>query len=64
MTCSSLRLAPVRNETILKIGKNGHYAFAKCLVWVKNENCLKQAKNDSTCTLELVVPKNTALKNE
>ena len=29
-----------RNETILKIGKNGHYAkaiaFAKWSVWVKN----------------------------
>ena len=42
-----------KNESILKIAKNGHnakaiIAHAKYSVWVKKENCLKHAKNVST----------------
>ena len=52
----------MRNETILKIGKNGHYAkaiaFAKWSVWVKNYNCKKHAKNSCRSTLQLYYAKN------
>ena len=56
----------MRNETILKIGKNGHYAkaiaFAKWSVWVKNSNCEKHAKNSSRSTLQLYYAKNGSKK--
>ena len=56
----------MRNETILKIGKNGHYAkaiaFAKWSVWVKNENCEKHAKNSCRSTLQLYYAKNGSKK--
>ena len=54
-----------RNETILKIG---HLAkaieFAKWSVWVKNSNCQKRAKKDSTSTLELFCAKNRLKKHQ
>ena len=53
-----------RNETILKIGHLAKaiahakaIAFAKWSVWVKNKKCQKDAKNDSTRTLELFCAK-------
>ena len=56
----------MRNETILKIGKNGHYAkaitFAKWSVWIKNYNCEKHAKNSCTSTLQLYYAKNGSNK--
>ena len=52
----------MRNETILKIGKNGHYAkalaFAKWSVWLKNLKCQKHAIKDSTSTSDLFYAKN------
>ena len=56
-SCSMQKTAPKnslysRNESILKMAKNGHnakaIAHAKYSVWVKN--CLKLAKNVSTNT--------------
>ena len=42
-----------------KIGHDAKaIAFAKWSVWVKNKNCQKGAKNDSTTTLELLCAKN------
>ena len=56
----------MRNETILKIGKNGHYAkaiaFAKWSVWVKNQKCQKHAIKDSTSTFDLFHAKNSSKK--
>ena len=57
----------LRNETILKIGKNGHYAkaiaFAKWSAWVK----IKIAKSirkkaleaHYTCLMQKTAPKNS-----
>ena len=54
------------NETVWKIGKNGHsvkaITFAKRSVWVKDWNHQKRAKNDSTSTLELFYAKNVLIK--
>ena len=56
----------MRNETILKIGKNGHYAkaiaFAKWSVWVKNYNYEKNAKPTCRSTLQLYYGKNGSKK--
>ena len=56
----------MRNETILKIGKNGHYAkaiaFAKWSVWVKKLKCQKHPIKDSTSTLHLFYAKNGSKK--
>ena len=56
----------MRNETILKIGKNSHHAkaiaFAKWSVWVKNENCEEHAKNSCRSTLQLYYAKNGSKK--
>ena len=56
----------MKNETILKIGKNGDYAkaiaFAKWSVWVKNYNCEKHAKNSCRSTLQLYYAKNGSKK--
>ena len=45
-----------KNETVLKIAKNGHnakaIAHAKYSVWVKNLKYPKGAKNDCTTTVE------------
>ena len=38
-------------------------AFAKCSVWVQNENSKKYVKNDSTTTLELFCAKNGVKKH-
>ena len=44
-------------------GHNGKFiAHAKHLVWVKKQNCLKDAKNVSTNTLELFYAKNGSTK--
>ena len=60
-----------RNETILKIGhlakavaRPKTIAFAKWWVWVKNLKCQKDAKNDSTRTLELFCAKNRSKKHQ
>ena len=54
------------NETILKIGKNGHYAkaiaFAKSSVWVKNYNCEEHAKNSCRSKLQFYYAKNGSKK--
>ena len=55
----------MRNETIFKIGKNGHYAkaiaFAKRSVWVKNENCENNGKTaveaHYSCIMQKTAPK-------
>ena len=51
-----------KNDSILKMAKNGHNAKAiahvKYSVWVKKLNCLKDARNVSTNTLELFYAKN------
>ena len=56
----------LRNETILKTGKNGHnakaIAFAKWSVWLKNYNCEKHAKNSCRSTLQLCYAKNGSKK--
>ena len=53
-----------RNESILKIAKNGHnakaIAHAKYSVCVKKYNCLKHAKNASTNTLKLFYAKTSS----
>ena len=58
----------LRNETILKTGKNGHYAkaiaFAKWSVWVKKYNCEKHAKNSCRSTLQLYYAKNGSKKQQ
>ena len=45
-----------KTETILKIGQNGQNAraivFRKRTIWVKNSNCQKDARNNSTSTLQ------------
>ena len=55
-----------KNESILKMAKNGHnakaIAHAKYSVWVKKLNCLKHAKNLSTNTLEIFYAKNGSKK--
>ena len=48
------------------MAKIGHHAkaiaFAKSSLWVKNQNCQKHAKNNSTTTLELFCAKKTLQK--
>ena len=55
-----------KNESILKMAKNGHnaraIAHAKYSVWVKKLNCLKHTKNVSTNTLQLFYAKNGSKK--
>ena len=47
-----------------KIGHNAWaIAFAKCSVWVQNQNSKKNKKNDSTSTLELFCAKNGVKKH-
>ena len=52
----------LKNETTLKIAKNGHnaraIAHAKHLVWVRKWNLLKNAKRISTNLLKLFYAKN------
>ena len=55
-----------KNESILKMAKNGHnakaIAHAKYSVWVKKYNSLRHAKNLSTYTLKLFYAKNGSKK--
>ena len=47
-----------------KIGHNAWaIAFAKCSVWVQNENSKKHVKIDSRSTLELFCAKNSLKKH-
>ena len=47
-----------------QIGHNAWaIAFAKCSVWVQNQNSKKNKKNDSTSTLELFCAKNGLKKH-
>ena len=70
-SCSMQKIAPKnskysKNESILKMAKNGHnakaIAHAKHSVWVKKGNCHKDAKNVSRNTLELFYAKNGSKK--
>ena len=56
-----------KNESILKMAKNGHnakaIAHAKYSVWLKKSHCLKHAKNVSTNTLQLFYAKKSSKNN-
>ena len=53
-----------KTETILKIGENGQNAraivFRKRTIWVKNSNCQKDARNNSTSTLQWICEENSS----
>ena len=55
-----------KNESILKMTKNGHQAkaidLANSSLWVKKEKCLKHAKKVSANTLELFYARNGSKK--
>ena len=56
-----------KNESILKMAKNGHnanaIAYANYSLWVKKQNCLKHATNGFYKNIRVVLCQKTAPKN-